>query len=816
MLILRAARLAYAAGLCVLPVADDGSKRPAVSSWKPFQTTRPTAEEMRAFDFAHRTGMGVIAGVVSGFRECWDFDDIDTYHQFVAAAAACGLGPVVERIRAGFENATPGGGRRWIVAYPPEAESRDATLARRPGRDGEPKVKTLIELPTFAIVAPSHGSTHRSGKPYEQLSGSFNQIASYTAEERDDLMALARSFDTMPRTSAPDRVARKTPAGLRGLSTRPGDAYNQQMTWPLLLEPIGWIHVFDNGETSYWCRPGKATGISASTNYGGSDLFFPFTSSTEFAPETSYSKFAVYSTLEHHGDFSKAALALAKQGYGEQDGDPEPVTPPPGGAATTPVSAAKPKSKKQPQGRDVEFNDPEPWSEAVDGVTLLDSIATTFSRYLALPDHAAAALALWVLHAYTVDASFTSPLLAITSPLKRCGKTLLLIVIGALVPRRLFASNVTPAVLFRTIEKYEPTLLIDEADSFIRNNEELRGVLNSGHTRTTAVVIRAVGDDHDPRQFSTWCPKAVALIGKLPDTLADRAIEVCMRRRTAGEQVTRLRQDRIEPACAEARQQAARWAVDHLQALRDADPPVPVSLHDRAADCWRSLLAVADQAGGEWPTRARAAAMALSGATQDSDQPAAVLLLADVRAIFDAEDAPEMSSADLAKALRSLDSRPWATWGKDNKGLTTHALARLLKDFKVHPGKLRRGTETPNGYTRRSFEDPWTRYPPSELEHWNIANNDGPITPTLEPEHPPLVPVGELEQPDTCSSREPEQPDLCSSCGMAVSSHKDGRCSSVPVVPVHTGAGPTRETDDRAPRPTDDPEPTERPSDVRI
>lgn len=162
---------------------------------------------------------------------------------------------------------------------------------------------------------------------------------------------------------------------------------------------------------------------------------------------------------------------------------------------------AKDKPDKRKQGREVQLDDPEPWADPVGGGTLLNAIAATFSRYLVLPKQANVALALWVLHAYAFDAWFTSPFLAITSPAKRCGKTLLLIVLGALVPRRLFASNVTPAVLFRTIEKYRPVLLIDEADTFVRDNDELRGVLNSGHTRTTAVAIRAVGDDHDPRAF---------------------------------------------------------------------------------------------------------------------------------------------------------------------------------------------------------------------------------------------------------------------------------------------------------------------------
>lgn len=429
------------------------------------------------------------------------------------------------------------------------------------------------------------------------------------------------------------------------------------------------------------------------------------------------------------------------------------------GEAAKPTGRApkREKPEKPKQGRGVQLEDPEPWAEAVDGAMLLDRIAATFTRYVALPAHASTALALWVLHTYAFAAWFTSPFLAITSPAKRCGKTLLLIVLGALVPRRLFASNVTPAVLFRTIEKYAPTLLIDEADTFIRDNDELRGVLNSGHTRTTAVAIRAVGDDHDPRAFSTWCAKAVALIGRLPDTLADRTIEIAMRRRTAGERVERLRQDQIESECSDLRRQAARWAADHLPELQDADPAVPTALHDRAADCWRPLLAVADNAGGEWPARAREAAKALSGIEDETDQPAAVLVLADVRTIFGLKE--ELPSADIVKALRSLDSRPWATWGKDSKGLTTHALARLLKDFGIHPMKIRFGSETANGYTKRMFGDAWTRYTPAEPEQQNNPNNDGLESTIFEPEHP-----------KSCSSSE-----------NAVSTNSNGGCSTVPL-----------------------------------
>jgi len=116
--ILPAVRSAHAAGLSLLPVRDDGSKAPAVSAWRAFQMARPTVDNMRAwFTDTPRTGFGLVAGAVSGHRECWDFDDAHVFEAFVEAATASGLGAVVARIRAGYEDRTPGGGVRWIVTY---------------------------------------------------------------------------------------------------------------------------------------------------------------------------------------------------------------------------------------------------------------------------------------------------------------------------------------------------------------------------------------------------------------------------------------------------------------------------------------------------------------------------------------------------------------------------------------------------------------------------------------------------------------------------------------------------------------------------
>ncbi|HEY1308456.1 MAG TPA: hypothetical protein VGF24_33130 [Vicinamibacterales bacterium] len=328
--LLVAVRLAWAAGLCVLPVRPDGSKAPDVATWTAFKHTRPTLDQMKAFDFATRVGYGVIAGPVSGHLDPWDFDDRATFDQFVITAETSGLGDVVRRIRNGYEDTSPGGGVRWLARYDAAATFTDTILARRPWRDGDPSFKqasgviTLIEITTFSILAPSNGATHPSGRPYVHVSGGFSTIARYTVEERAALFDLARSFDEMPRRPHESTTAARTePSGRR----RPGDDYNQRATWPSVLEPAGWRYVSTRGDVAYWRRPGKTAGVSATTNYGGADLFYVFTSATAFDPERSYSKFAVYTVLQHGGDFAAAARALSHEGYGRPD-DPAPTTPP--------------------------------------------------------------------------------------------------------------------------------------------------------------------------------------------------------------------------------------------------------------------------------------------------------------------------------------------------------------------------------------------------------------------------------------------------------------------------------------------------------
>jgi hypothetical protein len=363
------------------------------------------------------------------------------------------------------------------------------------------------------------------------------------------------------------------------------------------------------------------------------------------------------------------------------------------------------------QGHAVHLPEPEPWPEPVDGTALLNALAMNIRGHVVMLDHAADTVTLWVIHTYLLDCFGISPRLAITSPEKGCGKTTALDVVSRLVCRPLSTANASAAAIFRVVELQQPTLLIDEADTFLPENEELRGILNSGH-RQGGSVIRTVGEEFEPRSFSTYSACAIALIGKLPATLADRSVPIELRRRRADEPVEPFRFDRTDHLDQLARK-AARWAADNADRIRSADPEMPAGVFNRVADNWRSLLAIADAAGGEWPARARRALQCAGANATGDDQSVRVLLLTDIRAIFAERRLDRMPSASLAGVLNSIEGRPWAEWHR-GKGLTPNSLARMLAPFEIAPATVRMpdGT-TPKGYLLSQFEDAFTRYLPA-------------------------------------------------------------------------------------------------------
>ena len=374
------------------------------------------------------------------------------------------------------------------------------------------------------------------------------------------------------------------------------------------------------------------------------------------------------------------------------------------------VRKRRPQSDGKGNGTEILFPELEPWTQPVNAAEWLYAVRAEINRYLALPPFAAEALALWVLHTHALDAFGISPRLGITSPEKQCGKTTTLQVIEPMVRRGLGASNITSASVFRTQEKWQPTLLIDEADTFLKGNEELRGILNSGHTRNGR-VIRTTGETHEPTVFRTWGAAAIALIGSLPGTLEDRSIVIPMRRRRPGEFLTRWRINYVA-GLVDFSRSADWWAEKHMVTLRESDPELPDGLGDRARDNWRPLVAIADLAGGDWPDLAREAAIALTPGEESSR---GVVLLADLRAIFHALGWPQkvLTSVLVAELTAPEDSR-WKEIGRSQKPLTAVGLARRLREFDVKPDQWKADGKNARGYRRAAFEEAWDRYLPPD------------------------------------------------------------------------------------------------------
>lgn len=331
----RAACSYVAAGLSLLPIYADGSKMPAIDllpwvwsdseqrwrrPWGPYKDRAPTLSEIRDWfrDSAPNQdyGLAIIGGAVSGGLEIIDLDNAEVAKRWsrLVKERAPGLLERLVRVR------TPRPGMHAYFRSDVYGGNQKLARVPDPAKD-KANPKTIIEVKGeagYCLAPPSPAACHPTGRCYTFIGDrDLTEIPTISIRERDILFECARELNQWIEPARPTYSPPRRPAIGRRFA-RPGDDFNARADWAEILEPHGWRWLRRCGnETDQWCRPGKSRGLSATTNHQNSDVLFVFSSNADpFEEGKGYSKFHAYALLNHYGDFSAAARALARRGYG--------------------------------------------------------------------------------------------------------------------------------------------------------------------------------------------------------------------------------------------------------------------------------------------------------------------------------------------------------------------------------------------------------------------------------------------------------------------------------------------------------------------
>jgi len=352
------------------------------------------------------------------------------------------------------------------------------------------------------------------------------------------------------------------------------------------------------------------------------------------------------------------------------------------------------------------------------GAAVLADVEKFISKFMVMTESQRVAVTLWAAHTHGLDGAIFTPYLAITSAEKQCAKSRLLEALEYVVHSPWKTSGATAAALFRKIDFERPTLLLDEVDSTLKADREMaeaiRGVLCAGN-KVGATFSRCVGKGTEMlvRDFNVFCPKALAGIGGLPDTVRDRSIPIRLQRKLVSQKTERLRRRLVQAEADALRERLANWVQGQVSRLKDATPLMPEELSDRQQDGSEILFSIAEAAGGDWPERTRKALLELFTSEDVADDSLRMRLLADLRDIFNQFPKADILSTDrLIEQLRDIETSPWVDLN-NGRGLTPKGMADKLKPFGIRPGQYQEGGSRTRGYRRSDLMDAWIRYLPS-------------------------------------------------------------------------------------------------------
>lgn len=346
----------------------------------------------------------------------------------------------------------------------------------------------------------------------------------------------------------------------------------------------------------------------------------------------------------------------------------------------------------------------------------IQEIAKFLSDYIHLPDSSTLVIASWVQAAWLIDVWDRFPHLAITSPEKRCGKTTLLETLSTVVPKPRSSPNISPSVMYRVIQQERPTLLMDEAQSVVRQGSEastvMREILNAGISKN-GEILRCGGKNWEEiRSYAIYSPKVFAMIGPLDGVLADRCFPILMRRKTKDVVKERYRERVVSARGAKIKEKMEKWATANLEKVQETyDSLSPFDIeNDRMAELLLPLQSVLEFSACKEEDLCTIYRYAVSlddmGKEQES-QSNGVRMLKACKDLF--KDEEFIFTHTLLSALLLRGEEPWYRLGRGEKPLGSEALANLLRPYGIASEK-EPGNSGRKGYYSSSFKDAWSRY----------------------------------------------------------------------------------------------------------
>ena len=357
----------------------------------------------------------------------------------------------------------------------------------------------------------------------------------------------------------------------------------------------------------------------------------------------------------------------------------------------------------------------EPWEQSIDPIALFEELRNAiFDFVITAPDEQTAVI-LWLLQSYFIKPPSVpqlcnhSAILNISSPVRACGKSTLREILEQLCPRPISMSNGSNATIYRLISKIQPTLFIDEADTFIENRAELIGILNEGYKQSGKVYRQGGKQYEESQEFSTWCAKCIVGIGSLPDTLQSRCITIRLRRKLPEEAIYRIN-ERLEENphyFYDLKRKIVRFLIDSERAIIKTKIELNNRLDDRTQDNWLPLLKIAKFISEDVYRYAIQASENLY-TTNRLEIEYGVEILKDIKNIFLERKLERIGTLTLVATLRSNKELSWDSFPKG--GLTPYHLSTMLKAFGIHPKQYKDGDRPLRGYVRNDFEDAFNRY----------------------------------------------------------------------------------------------------------